>query len=98
MPIEPGTDPEPIRRKARSSERHWSSLAITTVLPSILWPVLHSLPDRISASDHHYASYARSPGPDGHAGDRVVTLTIEQLHWILDGIDIDAMVRHPVRQ
>jgi hypothetical protein len=20
------------------------------------------------------------------------------LHWILDGIDIDAMVRHPVRQ
>ena len=29
---------------------------------------------------------------------RVVTLTTEQLHWILDGIDIDAMVRHPVRQ
>lgn len=28
----------------------------------------------------------------------VVTLTTEQLHWILDGIDIDAMVRHPVRQ
>jgi len=25
-------------------------------------------------------------------------LTTEQLHWILDGIDIDAMVRHPVRQ
>jgi len=30
--------------------------------------------------------------------DAVVTLTTEQLHWILDGIDIDAMVRHPVRQ
>ncbi|MDX0568233.1 hypothetical protein GOL81_31145 [Sinorhizobium medicae] len=29
---------------------------------------------------------------------RLVTLTTEQLHWILDGIDIDAMVRHPVRQ
>ena len=29
---------------------------------------------------------------------RVVTLTTEQLHWILDGIDIDAMIRHPVRQ
>ena len=29
---------------------------------------------------------------------RLVTLSIEQLHWILDGIDIDAMVRHPVRQ
>ena len=28
----------------------------------------------------------------------VVTLTTEQLHWILDGIDLDAMVRHPVRQ
>ncbi|WP_369726280.1 IS66 family insertion sequence element accessory protein TnpB [Bradyrhizobium sp. LLZ17] len=30
--------------------------------------------------------------------EAVVTLTTEQLHWILDGIDIDAMVRHPVRQ
>ena len=28
----------------------------------------------------------------------VVTLTTEQLHWILDGIDMNAMVRHPVRQ
>ncbi|WSH04979.1 IS66 family insertion sequence element accessory protein TnpB (plasmid) [Rhizobium ruizarguesonis] len=28
----------------------------------------------------------------------VVALSTEQLHWILDGIDIDAMVRHPVRQ
>ena len=28
----------------------------------------------------------------------VVVLTTEQLHWILDGIDIDAMTRHPVRQ
>lgn len=28
----------------------------------------------------------------------VVQLTTEQLHWILDGIDIDAKVRHPVRQ
>ncbi|KQW60499.1 MULTISPECIES: IS66 family insertion sequence element accessory protein TnpB [unclassified Ensifer] len=28
----------------------------------------------------------------------VVTLTTEQFHWVLDGIDIDAMVRHPVRQ
>ena len=27
----------------------------------------------------------------------VVVLTTGQLHWILDGIDIDAMVRHPVR-
>jgi transposase len=27
----------------------------------------------------------------------VVVLTTEQLHWILDGIDIDAMIRHPVR-
>ncbi len=30
--------------------------------------------------------------------ETVVTLSTEQLHWILDGIDIDAMVRHPVRQ
>ena len=29
--------------------------------------------------------------------DTVVRLTSAQLHWILDGIDIDAMVRHPVR-
>lgn len=27
----------------------------------------------------------------------VVTLSCEELHWVLDGIDIDAMVRHPVR-
>ncbi|MDB5554628.1 MAG: Transposase-like protein [Rhizobium sp.] len=25
-------------------------------------------------------------------------LTTEHLYWILDGIDIDAMIRHPVRQ
>jgi transposase len=30
--------------------------------------------------------------------ETVVTLTSEQLHWLLDGIDIEAMVRHPVRQ
>src|SRR4029078_11705363 len=28
----------------------------------------------------------------------VVTLTTEQLPWLLDGSDIDAMIRHPVRQ
>jgi hypothetical protein len=27
-----------------------------------------------------------------------VALTAEQLRWLLDGIDIDAMVPHPVRQ
>jgi transposase len=27
----------------------------------------------------------------------VMELTAEQLHWLLDGIDIDAMRRHPVR-
>lgn len=27
----------------------------------------------------------------------VMALTAEQLHWRLDGIDIDAMRRHPVR-
>jgi transposase len=30
--------------------------------------------------------------------ETVVALTSEQLHWILDGMDIDAMVRHPVRR
>lgn len=30
--------------------------------------------------------------------ETVVTLDAEQLHWLLDGIDLDAMVRHPVRQ
>jgi len=30
--------------------------------------------------------------------DLIVTLTTEELHWLLDGIDLDAMVRHPVRQ
>lgn len=30
--------------------------------------------------------------------ETVVRLTTEQLHWLLDGIDIDAMVRHPARQ
>jgi len=28
----------------------------------------------------------------------VVMLDTEQLRWLLDGIDLDAMVRHPVRQ
>jgi transposase len=27
----------------------------------------------------------------------VIELTTEQLHWLLDGIDIDAMHRHPAR-
>jgi transposase len=30
--------------------------------------------------------------------EAVVWLDVEQLHWLLDGIDIDAMERHPVRQ
>ena len=28
----------------------------------------------------------------------VIALTREQLHWLLDGIDIEAMRRHPARQ
>lgn len=28
----------------------------------------------------------------------IVRMTTEELHWLLDGIDVDAMVRHPVRQ
>jgi transposase len=28
----------------------------------------------------------------------VIELTTEQLHWLLDGIDIDAVRRHPVRR
>jgi transposase len=28
----------------------------------------------------------------------VLDLTAEQLHWLLDGIDIEAVQRHPVRQ
>jgi len=28
----------------------------------------------------------------------VIELTTEQLHWLLDGIDVDAMRRHPARQ
>jgi transposase len=27
----------------------------------------------------------------------VIKLTSEQLHWLLEGIDIDAVRRHPVR-
>lgn len=30
--------------------------------------------------------------------ETVVTLTAEQLRWLFEGIDIDAMVRHPARQ
>jgi len=30
--------------------------------------------------------------------ETVLTLTTEQLHWLLDGIDIAAVRRHPVRQ
>ena len=30
--------------------------------------------------------------------ETVVALDAEQLHWLLDGIDLDAMARHPVRQ
>ena len=28
----------------------------------------------------------------------VATLTVEQLHWLLEGIDIEAMRRHPHRE
>jgi transposase len=28
----------------------------------------------------------------------VIELTTEQLHWLLEGIDIDAVRRHPKRQ
>ena len=28
----------------------------------------------------------------------VVTLTVEQLHWLLEGIDLAAMRTHPLRQ
>lgn len=30
--------------------------------------------------------------------DEVIELTTEQLHWLLEGIDIDAMRRHPARR
>jgi transposase len=30
--------------------------------------------------------------------ETVVLLDAEHLHWLLDGIDLDAMARHPVRQ
>lgn len=30
--------------------------------------------------------------------DRVPTLTVEQLHWLLEGIDIAAFHRHPRRE
>jgi transposase len=29
--------------------------------------------------------------------ESVITLTTEQLHWLLDGIDIEAVRRHPAR-
>ena len=29
--------------------------------------------------------------------EAVITLTVEQLHWLLEGIDIEAMRRHPSR-
>ncbi|KMQ72802.1 ISPsy5, Orf1 [Candidatus Burkholderia pumila] len=28
----------------------------------------------------------------------VIELTTEQLHWLLDGIDVNAVRRHPARQ
>jgi transposase len=33
--------------------------------------------------------------PRGH--EAVLTLTTEQLHWLLDGIDLAAVRRHPER-
>lgn len=33
-----------------------------------------------------------------HRQQAVIQLTTEQLHWLLDGIDIDAVRRHPKRQ
>ncbi|QKM57565.1 hypothetical protein CG017_05644 (plasmid) [Burkholderia glumae] len=33
-----------------------------------------------------------------HREQAVIELTTEQLHWLLDGIDIDAMQRHPARR
>lgn len=31
------------------------------------------------------------------AADTVPTLTVEQLHWLLEGIDIGVVQRHPLR-
>ena len=31
------------------------------------------------------------------AADAVPTLTVEQLHWLLEGIDISVVQRHPQR-
>ncbi|MFP3569751.1 IS66 family insertion sequence element accessory protein TnpB [Paraburkholderia sp. SIMBA_030] len=33
-----------------------------------------------------------------HRQQAVIELTTEQLHWLLDGINIDAVHRHPERQ
>lgn len=33
-----------------------------------------------------------------HREQAVIELTTEQLRWLLDGIDIDAMQRHPARR
>jgi len=30
-------------------------------------------------------------------GEAVLELTVEQLHWLLDGIDLAAMRKHPAR-
>ncbi|MFP3186600.1 MAG: IS66 family insertion sequence element accessory protein TnpB [Paraburkholderia sp.] len=33
-----------------------------------------------------------------HRQQAVIELTTEQLHWLLEGIDVDAVRRHPARQ
>lgn len=33
-----------------------------------------------------------------HRSQEALELTAEQLHWLLDGIDIEAVRRHPERQ
>lgn len=33
-----------------------------------------------------------------HRQQSVIELSTEQLHWLLDGIDLDAMRGHPIRQ
>jgi transposase len=47
-------------------------------------------PRRRALEADHFASPRRQQA--------VIELTTEQLHWLLEGIDIDAIRRHPERR
>mgnify|MGYP000538320507 CR=1 FL=1 len=76
---------------ATAAEAAREVAGVHLVLTSEDIPDLGDVPNKQQARQPDGTPHPRREAP-------VVTLDTEQLRWLLDGIDLDAMVRHPVRQ